>query len=338
MSSLVSIVVPVYNRERFLTECVQSVINQNHKNWELLLIDDGSTDNSLKLAQSFAQEDTRIKSIQRNRQLKGAPTCRNIGLENTKGDYVIFLDSDDLMAPYCLEQRLAKVLELPNNDFWVFPMLIFKNSIDDTRRLTNYATQEADLYRFLRSDIVWTISCPIWKKSALLKLGGFDESFPNCQDHDLHLRAILEGLKYKKFLDQKPDTFYRKHDGEKIYKPSDPLRVLLGINALFNKLSDQFSSQIKNDPDAVRNLSIFLFSSFRLYTRNKEFSEPMKLLRDFKKRNIISPINAFKFQLYIILSSVGLNKVRGYERFWNVFVRLKRYPMTWGKRTYVGQL
>lgn len=335
---MVSVIVPVYNREGLLNETINSILVQTYLNWELLLVDDGSTDNSIQVAEEFAENDTRIRNIKRNREPKGAPTCRNIGLENAKGEYVIFLDSDDLMAPYCLEQRLNKVGQFPNQDFWVFPMLIFENQIDDTRRLTNYNTEELDLHRFLRSDIVWTISCPIWKKSSLLRLGGFDESFPNCQDHELHLRALFERLSYQKFLDERPDTFYRKHDGEKIYQPSNPLRVLTGVRVLFEKLGSRYSNEIKADPNAIKNLNSFLFRSLRSYMRNGEFSIPKDLMNVFSQYGIISSSSKRKFWTYITLSSWGLNKIRGYERLWNILVRLKSFEMTWGQRKYEGDL
>lgn len=335
---MISIIVPVFNREDLLNETISSVVDQTYFNWELILVDDGSTDGSIKIAEEFSRKDARIRLLKRNREPKGAPTCRNIGLENARGQYVIFLDSDDLMAPYCLEQRLNVIRQFPNHDFWVFPMLIFENQIDDTRKLTNYNTEEPDIHRFLRSDIVWTISCPIWKKSSLLKLGGFDESFPNCQDHELHLRALFEGLSYQKFLDEKPDTFYRKHDGEKIYKPSDALRVLKGVRALFEKLARQYSSQIKVDSHSVKNLNIFLFRSLRSYTRNGEFSIPKNLLRAFKEHGIITSGNLKKFWIYITLSSLGFNKIRGYERLWNILIRLKSFEMTWGQRKYEGKI
>lgn len=335
---MVSVIVPLFNRDYWIALSIKSVLDQTYSNWELILVDDGSTDRSIQVAEEFTKKDARIRTIIRDREPKGAPTCRNIGLENAKGEYVIFLDSDDLMAPYCLEQRLLKVGQFPNEDFWVFPMLIFENQIDDTRRLTNHNTEELDLHRFLRSDIVWTISSPIWKKRSLLRLGGFDESFPNCQDHELHLRALFEGLSYQKFLDEKPDTFYRKHEGEKIYQPSDPLKVLRGVRALFEKLGSRYSNEIKADPNAIKNLNYFLFRSLRSYTRNGEFSIPKNLLRAFRKHEIISSNNARKFWIYITLSSLGFNKVRGYERLWNILISLKSFEMSWGQRKYEGKL
>ncbi|WPZ09170.1 glycosyltransferase family 2 protein [Roseivirga spongicola] len=334
INALVSIVIPVFNREEFLIETVNSIVQQTYTHWELLLVDDGSTDRSIQIAQEFSNKDARIKSIQRDRAPKGAPTCRNIGLDRAIGKYVIFLDSDDLMAPYCLTQRLKKVSDFPENDFWVFPMMIFEKTVYDTRRLTNINSDEGDLYRFLRSDIVWQTAQPIWSKASLVKLGGFDEEFPNCQDHDLHLRAIIEGLAYRKFLDEKPDTFYRKHNSEKIYKPSDPLRVLKGINKLFTKLALDYSDFLKDDEEAIRNIRPFLFRTLRMYTRNGVYDVPSNLSRLLFQNGLVAKIDFVKLRLYVSLSAKGFNRVRGFEKLWNLIIHLDYHSMTWGQTVY----
>ncbi len=96
----VSIIVPVYNAEKFLRECVESVLAQSFTDWELLLVDDGSTDSSLSICRHYAQTDDRIKVI--SQQNGGVSSARNEGLEMAKGKYVFFLDADDELYPYTL--------------------------------------------------------------------------------------------------------------------------------------------------------------------------------------------------------------------------------------------
>lgn len=90
---LISVVIPVFNVENFLNECVNSVLNQDYKNFEIILVDDGSTDSSPKICDSFAKSDNRIKVI--HKENEGLGMARNTGIENACGDYVYFLDSDD---------------------------------------------------------------------------------------------------------------------------------------------------------------------------------------------------------------------------------------------------
>ena len=100
MENLISIIVTVYNRENYLKECLDSVKNQTYKNFECLIIDDGSTDSSINIINSYL-EDTRFKLIASKHV--GFPEAKNIGLRNATGDYIIFLDSDDSAYPQWLE-------------------------------------------------------------------------------------------------------------------------------------------------------------------------------------------------------------------------------------------
>lgn len=102
---LVSIITPVYNAERFINETVQSIIEQKYENFELLLIDDYSTDHSLAIMNSFAEVDSRIKVLQTPFN-SGAAVARNVGLENARGQYVAFVDSDDKWKKNKLKEQI----------------------------------------------------------------------------------------------------------------------------------------------------------------------------------------------------------------------------------------
>ena len=97
-----SIVVPVYNTEKLLGDCVGSVLAQTYTDWELLLVDDGSTDGSGTLADSFAKLDGRIHAY--HQENTGQFFARRAGIDRAVGDYVLFLDSDDTFTDDCLEK------------------------------------------------------------------------------------------------------------------------------------------------------------------------------------------------------------------------------------------
>lgn len=101
MEILVSVIVPVYNRETVLLECVESVLAQSCQNFEIILIDDGSTDQTLSVCRSLASQDTRIRVLEMNHG--GVSAARNRGLEAAQGKYVFFIDSDDVIHPQLLE-------------------------------------------------------------------------------------------------------------------------------------------------------------------------------------------------------------------------------------------
>ena len=106
MQELISIVVPVYNAEKFIKETLKTVINQTYKNWELILVDDASTDNSVKLINDFVRKDKRIKLYDHKGKNLGAGPTRNLGTKHARGRYVAFLDADDLWHPEKLERQL----------------------------------------------------------------------------------------------------------------------------------------------------------------------------------------------------------------------------------------
>ena len=97
----VSIIVPVYNVEKYLRQCLDSVLNQTFQEFEAICINDGSTDSCAQILDEYAKKDSRIKVITQDN--KGLSEARNTGLKHVQGDYVFFLDSDDSIHPQCLD-------------------------------------------------------------------------------------------------------------------------------------------------------------------------------------------------------------------------------------------
>lgn len=113
----VSVIVPIYNVERYLNECLDSIINQTYKNLEIILVNDGSTDKSGEIAKEYAKKDNRIKLV--TKKNAGLGYARNTGLEHVTGKYVYFIDSDDYVAEDALETAV-KELENSNADLSIF--------------------------------------------------------------------------------------------------------------------------------------------------------------------------------------------------------------------------
>lgn len=104
--SLVSIIVPAYNAEKFIDKCIRSVLNQSYPNLELILVDDGSTDETGKICEEYASKDTRVRVI--HKKNSGVSAARNMGLSSAIGEYVVFLDSDDWLDEDIVELALKK--------------------------------------------------------------------------------------------------------------------------------------------------------------------------------------------------------------------------------------
>ena len=102
---MVSIITPSYNSDQFITTTIQSVINQTHKDWELIIVDDASVDNTCNIVFDFCKKDRRIKLIKQSKNL-GAGAARNTAIKAAQGNYIAFLDADDVWKPTKLEKQL----------------------------------------------------------------------------------------------------------------------------------------------------------------------------------------------------------------------------------------
>ena len=194
---LVSIITPVKNRPELVQETLRSVQAQTYPHWEALVVDDRSTDKTLDVLRDMATQDERIRPLRRPEGKGGAPVCRNVGVQEAEGAYIIYLDSDDMLAPHCLEERVQFMEAHPELDFGVFQGGIFYEEPGDTDRMVNLANEENDLDRFLRRDITWQTTGPIYRKSAVDKVGEWDEDLPGGQDVDYATRAMALGLEHE---------------------------------------------------------------------------------------------------------------------------------------------
>jgi glycosyltransferase involved in cell wall biosynthesis len=115
MSSKVSVIIPVYNKEKYIDQCLKSVIDQTYSNLEIIIIDDASEDNSLQIVKNI--KDNRIKIIELKQNV-GAGIARNKGIEISTGDYICFLDADDYWEPTYLETQAKMIHDFPNAKMW----------------------------------------------------------------------------------------------------------------------------------------------------------------------------------------------------------------------------
>jgi glycosyltransferase involved in cell wall biosynthesis len=172
MVNLISIVIPFFNRSRLLLRTLDSVINQTHNNWECILIDDGSNLEEVVLIKSFINKDNRFSLFQRPKNInKGMCGSRNVGIEKATGDFIMFLDSDDLLKPFCLEQRISHFLKYKNLDFLIFQTELFNDKEGDLRKIPNILNKDkSDISRFISFDYPWNVIAPIYKLNLLKRL------------------------------------------------------------------------------------------------------------------------------------------------------------------------
>lgn len=209
---IVSVIIASYNKEAYIQETIDSVLNQSYSQFELIIIDDCSTDNTRVILEQ-AKLDPRVKVLI-NKTNKGANYCRNTGLSMSNGSYVVFLDADDLLNKDCLKNRMTEAEKYPDTNLLVFTMGVFYKKIGDDKRLWTPLTNHP-MRDFLRHKLPWSILQPLWKKNFLEQLVGFDESFQRLQDVELNTRALLQQNVNYKIVRGEADCYYRIDEDRK---------------------------------------------------------------------------------------------------------------------------
>lgn len=316
---LVSIIIPNYNKASYIKETLYSLINQTWEKWEALVVDDGSTDGSQQIIKEIARNEPRIQYYERNRSPKGGSTCRNIGIENARGDYLFFFDSDDLMTKDCIGERVNLMQDNTTLDFAVFPVGTFYKAIGDSTMV--WRTKKGDhLKQFLRHDLPWNIMSPIWRTPFVKnKLNGFDESFPRLQDVEFHTRALLQkGLEYKIVHNTTPKCFYRiDHERTKQSQAQGLQTMYQGVK----KYIQTFKEKV-DDPKIKRKLRGTLFSflnqlNYSLKSKSVTNVEHHALyqgiLSDWGDNTLISKQTIRGLKLYTKLYNAGIYRLKGFN-------------------------
>lgn len=191
----VSIIIPSYNRADFILDTLLSVSIQTYTNWDCYIVDDGSTDNSEYLVKNFIDEHPNQNFYWvTNKRSKGAQGARNTGLLESEGEYLIFLDSDDILDKHCLEIRMNAAIKNDEYHVYAFPVRLFNEYPGDSDLVWNILNKPhlRLLDRFLLHDAPWqTLGC-LWGRDAILKIGMWDEKVTSLQDWDAHIQAVMD--------------------------------------------------------------------------------------------------------------------------------------------------
>lgn len=185
----VSVIIPTYNRAYILGKAIDSVLAQTYDNFELIIVDDGSTDNTEELVKSYKDERIRYCYTKIN---KGAAAARNYGIGNATCDYIAFEDSDDAWRPDKLEKQMKVMLDDSNEVGFVYHKIAYDMGHGRVAILPSeevpVESKSGNIYKQLLYDNL--VDCPslLVRKSCLDKVGVFDESLKALEDYDLALR------------------------------------------------------------------------------------------------------------------------------------------------------
>ena len=179
---VVSVVIPCYRQARFLPAAIESVLGQSHPRVDIIVVDDGSPDDTVGVAARYAG----VRCV-RQRNL-GLPAARNTGLRESTGDFVVFLDADDRLTPDALASGLREMAVHPECAFVAGEHAL----IDDAGAAVESARRQmvgGDYYReLLKTNFIWCPATVMYRRSVFGAVGGFDTSLRSAEDYDLYLR------------------------------------------------------------------------------------------------------------------------------------------------------
>ncbi len=272
MDDLISVIVPVYNVEKYLRRSLESVINQTYKNLEIIIVDDGSTDNSGKICDEYKEKDSRISVI--HKQNAGQGAARNIGLDTCSGKYVYFHDSDDWMDDDCIES-LHNQLVLNDVDISVCNYRYINEDGKDCGLFSD------DLGKHIYNG--YEVIAHMWN----------DEIINIAPWAKLYSISVWKGFRYKECYSEDSATMYM------LYKPD--MKISYDGRALVNYL-------VRSDSD-VRSFSkkkLYLIEIYEDIVKYAEKNMPNKLQKAAKSKQI-----AVNFHLLSQMPHGKYKKIRG---------------------------
>ncbi|MGQ1947088.1 glycosyltransferase family 2 protein [Geofilum sp. OHC36d9] len=303
---LISIIIPNYNKAPYIEKTLQSIIAQTYQNWEAIVVDDGSSDGSQKIIQKIAHQDLRIRFIERTQLPKGGSVCRNIGLKQAQGEYLMFFDSDDIMSPNCLKNRMTSIQQNPLIHFMVFPVGNFYHKIGDHKHVW-IPSGKNHLKKFLSHDLPWNIMSSIWQTKFIKQnIQGFDETFPRLQDVEFHTRALMvPNVQYKIADVKQPDCFYRIDPQRSNQNYNEMLKVMWpGIQMYIQK----FDSLIKN-----KSLKTRLRGTLFSFLTQVNYLKATKRITDEEYHFHLECINSFAEQTTTLFHLKTVNYLKKYS-------------------------
>jgi GT2 family glycosyltransferase len=191
-STTVSILIPCYNADRWIAQAIQSALNQTYPYKEVIVVDDGSSDRSLEVIRSFGD---RIRW--ETGENRGGNAARNRLLELSTGEWLQYLDADDYLLPDKIEQQVKHFTQAPDADIIYSPSIYEYWHNENSRREIQSIPEPHDPWILLARWFLPQTGSPLWRKQALLDVGGWKPHQPCCQEHELYLRLLIAGKRFE---------------------------------------------------------------------------------------------------------------------------------------------
>jgi len=264
---LISVIIPIYNAEKFLKKTIVSVLEQTYQNFEIICINDCSTDKSLEIIKEFSEIDVRVKVFNLQKNLGCPGLVRNYGVKKSKGKMLAFLDADDIWKKNKLEKQLRNINNLDNFFSYTKIEIIMKNRVYEPKYYLRFFNN-FHIGNLLIDNTI-TTSTVVMSKKLFNKVGGFrNKKMVISEDYELWIKAILEA-KEVKFVDEILVRYYINLDSitnSKIKYRDIYLNILSIIKQLLESNNLKF-----NIFAIVRLLTLPLLLLYHLLIKIREF-------------------------------------------------------------------
>ncbi len=269
---MVSVIVPVYNVEQYLSECLESLISQTYTNIEIIVVNDGSTDKSENIIKSFQEKFKNIIYIYQEN--KGVSEARNIGLKNSKGDYVLFVDSDDYIDIYMIEKMYSNANKY-DADVVICGHTKFYEENYAKKQIVNYNLDENCIYDgeqvlnlLLSSKVKGFLTAKLFKRSRLVESNFFLEPNRYIEDWFPLIKQIKES-RVITFINEAL-YYYRQRNGSTLHNVNkklldDYVYTVDKINNYFNENNIEYNSECKNVFDCETFYSVVRYFYLNFY-------------------------------------------------------------------------
>lgn len=297
---LISIIIPTYNRAHLIGETLDSILAQTYINWECIIVDDGSTDNTKEVVADYIEKDRRFQFHHRPADRpKGGNAARNYGFEISMGTLVNWVDSDDLIDVDHLRYHIDSHLDKDNIQVSISNGIIFEDDVKIKKgNWSNIQPKENCIEEMINELVLWPIGGVIWKKSSIKTIRPFKECLNSSQEWTFHLLQLIdEQVKYE--ILNNDSYFVRRHEGR------------IGNIKNINKIKSTFFSRLYIYESLNRNG--FMTSNYK----DKLFVRFIKSIRDAYDIDNYSLFYKFYFKTFS-LSLKEKNKFKNFKLllFW----------------------
>ena len=263
----ISIVIPTYNRAHLIGETLQSVIDQAYINWECIVVDDGSTDDTAKVVEMFIKKDARVSFCERpSDRKKGANACRNYGFSQSTGDLINWLDSDDLLKSDHFGTHVALHTTHPKIAMAISnASLFYNNPKEASGKWSNIQPVSSEPYRdMIAGKISWSTPSVVWKKDSLPTLP-WNEDLWSSQEWTFHVFQLIRKLRFK--ISDKVTINVRRHE-ERVGRSINPKKLKSGFLSRFLVYRELQCNNLLNAKDRYDLLKIMV-KNIKMAVRNK---------------------------------------------------------------------